>query len=97
MIIQPLGNRVVVKPIEKKETTDGIFIPDSIKDKPIYFQIVSIGEGWYSQDGEIIPIKNIIVGDKVIIERHTGIQIKNDNGQSVRIVNAAEILAIIKE
>lgn len=97
MIIQPLGNRVVVKPIEKKETTDGIYIPDSIKDKPIYFEVVAIGEGWYSEDGTIIPINNVKVGDQVLIERHTGIEIKKDDGTSVRVVNAAEILAIIKD
>lgn len=97
MIIQPLGNRVVVKPIEKNETTDGIFIPDSIKDKPIYFQVVSVGQGWYTTAGELKPIQNIKVGDKVIIERHNGIEIKKDDGQKVRVVNAAEVLGIIKD
>ena len=62
MKIKPVGNRVILKPIEKSQTSDGIFIPDSIKDKPMYFVVQDIGQGFMNNEGKITPIqKNGII------------------------------------
>ena len=95
MKIKPVGNRVILKPIEKSQTSDGIFIPDSIKDKPMYVVVQDIGQGFMNNEGKIIPIQNVKIGDNVLVQRHAGLQIKNDQGQIRRIVNAAQILAVL--
>ena len=96
MKLRPIGNRVLVKPFEKKETINGVYIPDSVKDRPTHFIIQDIGQGWTNDKGENIPIKNVKIGDHILLEKHAGLQIKNDEGQIKRIVNANEILAVFQ-
>lgn len=97
MNLQPLGNRVVLKAIEKNKVKNGIIIPDTVSEKPIYFEVVALGQGIMVENGNIIPIKNVKVGDIVLLPKHTGIDIKDEETQeTVRIVGATEILAIVK-
>lgn len=95
MKLKPLGNRVVLKPIEKTQTQDGIYIPDSIKDKPMHFTVQDVGQGWFTNQGDLIPITNVEVGDRVLVQKHAGLEIKVEDGSTRRIVNAAEILAVL--
>ena len=95
MNIVPIGNRVLLKPIDSPNEVDGILIPDQSKDKPIRFEVVSVGEGFTNSEGDVIPITNLNVGDTVVIPRHLGFEIKNDD-TLFRIVNAQEILAVLK-
>ena len=97
MKIRPIGNRVVLKPVEKSQTKDGILIPDAIKEKPMHFIVLSIGEGWINNDGTVIPITNIKVGDHVLTQKHAGLEIKNDDGQIVRMIDARQILAVLQD
>lgn len=97
MNLRPIGNRALLKPIEKKETVDGVFIPDSVKDKPVHFIVQALGQGWVNEKGQNVPIKSVKVGDTVLIERHGGLEIKNDQGQIRRIINANEILAVLED
>lgn len=97
MNLQPLGNRVVLKAIEKNKVKNGIIIPDTVSEKPIYFEVVALGQGIMVENGNIIPINNVKVGDIVLLPKHTGIDIKDEETQEiVRIVGATEILAIVK-
>lgn len=97
MKLKPLGNRVILKSIEKNKTISGIIIPDTVSEKPIYFQVIAVGQGIMIENGSIIPIKNVKVGDIVLLPKHTGIDIKDEETQEiVRIAGASEILAVIE-
>lgn len=87
MKIKPLGNRVLLKPIEAEEKTkSGLYIPDSAKEKPLQAEVIAIG------DGKDIKVK---VGDKVIHESYAGSEIKI-NGEKHLIMDVKDILAIIE-
>ena len=66
MKIRPIGNRVVLKAIDKNKSFNGIIIPDTVSEKPIYFQVLAIGQGVCIEPDQIIPITNMKVGDIVI-------------------------------
>ena len=94
MSVRPLGNRVLLKELERENNVGGIIIPDKSAAPPTSFKAVEIGEGGYNADGDLIPIKNINIGDVVVIGKHSGYEIK-DSDEMFRIVNANEILAVI--
>lgn len=88
MKIQPLGTRILLKPIEAQEKTkSGLYIPDSAKEKPLIAQVMAIGES------ELIKVK---VGDKVIYESYGGSEV-DMNGEKFKIMDMKDILAIVKE
>lgn len=87
MKIKPLGNRVLVKPIEAEEKTkSGLYIPDSAKEKPLQAEIIEIG------DGKDIKVKK---GDKVIHESYAGSEIKI-NGEKYLIMDVKDIIALVE-
>jgi chaperonin GroES len=86
--IQPLGDRVLVKPLEKEEKTKGgIFIPDTAQDG----KVLAVGPGKMSDDGERLPM-DVAVGDIVIYAKYGGTEIKEDD-QELIILREADILA----
>lgn len=88
MKIQPLGTRVLLKPVEAQEKTkSGLYIPDSAKEKPLIAQVMAIGES------ELIKVK---IGDKVIYESYGGSEV-DMNGEKFKIMDMKDILAIVKE
>jgi len=95
MSVKPIGNRVLLKEIKKENNVGGIIIPDNSATQPVSFEVVELGEGGYNANGDLIPIKNILIGDVVVIGKHSGYEIK-DSDETFRIVNANEILAVIK-
>ena len=98
MKIRPIGNRVVLKAIDKNKSINGIIIPDTVSEKPTYFQVVAVGEGFYVEQGKLIPITNMKVGDIVLLPKHSGIDIKDEETQEVvRIVGATQVLGIIQK
>jgi len=90
--VQPLADRVVIKPIEREEVTQsGIFIPDTAKEKPQEGEVIAVGPGRLSDDGK--PIKmDVKVGDRVIYARYAGTEIKIDAEEYV-ILRENDILA----
>jgi chaperonin GroES len=65
--IKPLGDRVLVKPLEEKEISKGgIIIPDSAKEKPQESQVVALGTGKRDDDGKLVEF-TVKVGDKVLV------------------------------
>ena len=96
MNLQPLDDRIVVKPSEAEETTaSGLVIPDTAKEKPQQGEVLAIGPGKRSeQTGEIIPL-DIAVGDTVVYSKYGGTEITLD-GDDVLILNARDVLAIVK-
>lgn len=98
MKIRPIGNRVVLKAIDKNKSINGIIIPDTVSEKPMYFEVIALGEGFYVEQGKLIPITNIKVGDIVLLPKHSGIDVKDEETQEVvRIVGATQILGVIEQ
>jgi len=90
--LQPLADRVVVKPIEREEVTKGgIVLPDTAKEKPQEGKVVAVGQGRVSDDGKRIPM-DVKVGDIVIYAKYGGTEIKVDDEELV-ILRESDILA----
>jgi chaperonin GroES len=96
MSLQPLEDRIIVKPGEAEETTvSGLVIPDTAKEKPQQGEVLAVGPGRRSeQTGEIIPL-DVKVGDTVVYSKYGGTEI-SDGGADVLILNGRDILAIVK-
>ena len=93
--VQPLGDRVLLQPLEAEEkTSGGIIVPDSAKEKPQEGKVIAVGKG-KGEDGKVIPIE-VKVGDKVLYGKYSGTEIKV-NGEEMLIVKEEDILAIIKK
>ena len=92
--IKPLGDRILVEPIEEKEEKKGgIIIPDSAKEKPQESKVVALGTGKTDDDGKKVPFE-VKKGDKVLVSKYGGTEIKLD-GKDYKILNSDDILAII--
>ena len=92
--IKPLGDRVLVQPIEEKEVIkDGIYIPDSAKEKPQEAKVVALGTGKTDDDGKKVPFE-VKVGDTVLMSKYGGTEVKID-GKEYKILNQSDILAIV--
>jgi len=95
MKIRPLGDRVLVEPLEDKETQKGgIIIPDTAKEKPQQGKIIAVGAGKRDDDGKLIPM-NVKKGDKVLMPKYGGTEIKIDE-KEYQIVREDDILGIIE-
>ena len=93
MNLQPLEDRIVVKPKESEATTaSGLVIPDTAKEKPQQGTVLAVGPGRRSeQSGEIIPL-GIAVGDLVVYSKYGGTEIAVD-GEDVLILTSRDVLA----
>ncbi len=90
--LQPLADRLVVKPIEAEEKTKaGIYLPDKAKEKPQEGEVVAVGPGRLSDDGKRIAM-DIKVGDIVIYAKYGGTEIKIDD-EEYMILRESDILA----
>jgi chaperonin GroES len=90
--LQPLGDRVLVKPIEKEEKTkSGIYLPDTAKEKPQEGEVIAVGPGKYDETGKRIPM-DLKVGDRVIYAKYGGTEIKVDEVE-LMILRESDILA----
>jgi chaperonin GroES len=93
MNLQPLDDRIVVRPNESEETTaSGLVIPDSAKEKPQQGEVLAVGPGRRAeQSGELIPL-DVQVGDKVVYSKYGGTEIAVD-GEDLLILNSRDVLA----
>jgi chaperonin GroES len=92
--IKPLGNRVVVEPIEQEEVTSGgIVLPETAKEKPQKGTVLAIGPGDRDDDGKRIPM-DVQEGDTVLFAKYSGTEIKLD-GKKVLILRESDLLAIV--
>ena len=90
--IQPLADRIVVKPIERKEVTKGgIVLPDTVKERPMEGKVLAVGPGRLSEDGKRIAME-IQVGDIVMYTKYGGTEIKIDD-EELMILRESDILA----
>ena len=92
--IKPLGDRVLVQAIEEQESIkDGIYIPDSAKEKPQEAKVIALGTGKTDDDGKKVPFE-VAVGDVVLMSKYGGTEVKVED-QEYKILNQSDILAIV--
>jgi chaperonin GroES len=92
--LEPLEDRVVVKPGEEEETTvSGIVIPDTAKEKPQEGEVVAVGPGRF-EDGKRIPM-DVKEGDRVLYSKYGGTEVKVE-GEEYLVLSARDLLAIVK-
>ena len=90
--LQPLADRVVVKPIEREEVTKGgIVLPDTAKEKPQEGEVIAVGPGRLSEDGKRIAA-DVKVGDRIIYPKYGGTEITIDDEELI-ILRESDILA----
>jgi len=93
--LKPLGDRVLVEPVEEKELKKGgIIIPDTAKEKPTEGMIVALGTGKTDDNGKKVPFE-VKKGDRVLISKYGGTEIKLD-GKEYKILNSDDILAVVE-
>ena len=97
MNLQPLEDRIVVRPSESEETTaSGLVIPDTAKEKPQQGEVLAVGPGKRSeQTGEVIPL-DVSVGDTVVYSKYGGTEIKY-NGEEFLLLSARDVLAVVEK
>ena len=93
--IQPLGDRVLVEPLEAEEkTASGIVIPDTAKEKQQKGKVIAVGKGRVAEDGKVSPLE-VRVSDQVLFGRYSGTEVKI-GGNDYLIIKEDDILGIIR-
>ncbi|MBI3760687.1 MAG: co-chaperone GroES [Chloroflexi bacterium] len=93
--LKPLGDRLVVEPIEQEEmTASGIVLPETAKEKPQKGNVLSVGPGARDDEGKRIAM-DVTVGDVVLFAKYAGTEIKMD-GKKLLILKESDVLAILE-
>src|SRR4051794_28159928 len=95
MKLKPLGDRLIVKPIDEEETTaSGIVLPDTAKEKPQKGKVVAVGDGKWDEDGEKrIPL-DVSEGDEVLYSKYGGTEVTVENDELL-VLRESDVLAKI--
>jgi chaperonin GroES len=92
MDVQPLGDRLIVEPLEEEETTtSGIVLPDTAKEKPQRGRVLAVGPGSRNDKGELVPME-VAEGDEIIYSKYGGTEIKLA-ADEVLILRESDVLA----
>ncbi len=92
--VQPLGDRVVVRPFEETETMrGGLYIPDTAKEKPLQGEILAVGPGRFEK-GERVPM-DVKVGQKVLYSKYAGTDFRLGS-EELLIIKESDVLAIVE-
>lgn len=95
MKLKPLGDRLVVEPIEREQTTpSGLVLPETAKEKPQEGKIIAVGPGRRDDDGKRVAM-DVQVGDKVLYAKYGGTEIKIE-GKKLLILKETDVLAILE-
>jgi len=96
MSLKPLGDRVIVEPVEKEEmTAGGIILPETAKEKPQQGTIVAVGPGRRDEEGKRIPM-DVKVGDRVLFAKYAGTEVKLDGDEKIMVLKESDILAVVE-
>lgn len=96
MSLKPLGDRVIVEPLEKEEmTAGGIILPETAKEKPQQGTIVAVGPGRRDEEGKRIPM-DVKVGDRVLFAKYAGTEVKLEEDEKVLVLKESDILAVVE-
>ena len=91
--IKPLGDRIIVKPIERETMKGGIIIPDTAKEKPMEGEVLAVGAGKLDDKGARIPM-DVKPGDRVLCGKYSGTEVKLDD-ETYLIIHQDEVLGIL--
>ena len=91
--IKPLGDRIIVKPIERETMKGGIIIPDTAKEKPMEGEVLAVGTGKLTDKGERAAM-DVKKGDRVLYGKYSGTEVKLDD-ETYLIIHQDEILGIL--
>ena len=95
MNFKPLGDRALVKIVEREEKTpSGIVLPDTAKEKPQTAEVVSVGEGKLDKDGQRVPLE-VSQGDVIVFAKYSGTEINLD-GEDYMILDGDDILGVVE-
>ena len=95
MKFRPLHDRVVVRRVDSDEKTKGgIIIPDTAKEKPMEGEIVAVGPGARSEDGQIHPL-DVKAGDRVLFGKWSGTEVKLD-GEELIIMKESDVMGVVE-
>jgi chaperonin GroES len=95
MNVRPLGDRVVLRPVEREETTkSGIFLPDTAKEKPQEGVVEAVGSGRILDTGTRVPME-VQVGDRVLYAKYAGNEFKLDEAEYL-IMSERDLLAVVQ-
>jgi len=93
--LKPLGDRLIVEPIEKEEVTaSGIILPETAKEKPQEGEVLAVGPGRRDEDGDRIPM-DVKEGDRVLFAKYAGTPYKLESNREVLVLRESDILAIV--
>jgi chaperonin GroES len=94
--IKPLGDRIVVEPIEQEQTTaSGIILPETAKEKPQEGKVLAIGPGRRDDSGKRVEL-DVAVGDSVLFAKYAGTEVKLGD-KKLLILKESDILAIVEK
>ena len=92
MNLKPLGDRLIVKPIDEEETTaSGIVLPDTAKEKPQKGKVLAVGDGAIQEDGSRRPL-DVAEGDEVLYSKYGGTEV-NVEGDDLLVLRESDVLA----
>lgn len=92
MKLKPLGDRLIVKPIEEEETTaSGIVLPDTAKEKPSRGKVLAVGDGAIKEDGSRQPV-DVSEGDEVLYSKYGGTEV-NVEGDELLVLRESDVIA----
>ena len=94
--LKPLGDRLIVEPVEKEEVTaSGIILPETAKEKPQEGEVLAAGPGRRDEDGDRIPM-DVKEGDRVLFAKYAGTEVKLEADRKVLVLRESDILAIVE-
>jgi chaperonin GroES len=95
--LKPLGDRLVVEPIEQEDTTSGgILLPETAKEKPQEGRVIAAGPGKLDDSGKRVKME-VKVGDRVLYAKYSGTEIKVEENKKVLILKESDVLALVED
>jgi chaperonin GroES len=95
MKLKPLGDRLIVQPLDEEETTaSGIVLPDTAKEKPQRGKVLAVGDGAKNDDGNRVPL-DVSEGDTVLYSKYGGTEVKVD-GDDLLVLRESDVLAVVQ-
>src|SRR5271154_4446007 len=96
MKFRPLHDRVVIRRVEQEaKTTGGIFIPDTVQEKPMEGEVIAVGPGARDERGTVVPL-DIKKGDRILFGKWSGSEVKLD-GEDLLIMKESDIMGVIDQ
>ena len=94
--LKPLGDRLVIKPIEQEEVTaGGIILPETAKEKPQEGEVIAVGPGRLDDSGNRVKME-VQKGDRVLYAKYAGTEIKLERDEKVLILKESDVLAVVE-